>query len=282
MWNDVVQDVSFALRSLRKTPGFAAVAILTLALGVGANTAIFSVINSVLLRPLPYRNAEQLVFIWSTNGSPARGPLSPARFLDFRDGLSSLSNAAGICQFGVILTGGGPPEQIDASSVSSTFFDVLGARPMLGDTFHAGTAAERAVVLSYGLWVRRFGSDPGIIGRDITINGANRQVVAVMRQDFGWPGVTGGSTGGSSPELWIPGAARDIPRTPADNPAENLSADRTLGILRMVARLRDEVTLEQARREADVLAARLAQEYRTAMGVAAPRSCRFASNSSDP
>ena len=161
MWNDVVQDVSFALRSLRKTPGFAAVAILTLALGVGANTAIFSVINSVLLRPLPYRNAEQLVFIWSTNGSPARGPLSPARFLDFRDGLSSLSNAAGICQFGVILTGGGPPEQIDASSVSSTFFDVLGARPMLGDTFHAGTAAERAVVLSYGLWVRRFGSDPG-------------------------------------------------------------------------------------------------------------------------
>ena len=80
-----------------------------------------------------------------------------------------------------------------------------------------------------------------------------------MRQDFGWPGVTGGSTGGSSPELWIPGAARDIPRTPADNPAENLSGDRNLGILRMVARLRDGVTLEQARREADVLAARLAE-----------------------
>ena len=82
-----------------------------------------------------------------------------------------------------------------------------------------------------------------------------------MRKDFGWPGVTGGSTGGSSPELWIPGAARDIPRTPADNPAENLSGDRNLGILRMVARLRDGVTLEQARREADVLAARLAEEY---------------------
>jgi putative ABC transport system permease protein len=261
MWNDVVQDVSFALRSLRKTPGFAVVAILTLALGVGANTAIFSVINSVLLRPLPYRDAEQLVFIWTTNGSPARGPLSPARFLDFRDGLGSLSIAAGICQFGVILTGGGPPEQVDASSVSSSFFDVLGARPMLGNVFHAGTAGDRAVVLSYGLWVRRFGSDPGVVGRDITINGAARQVVAVMRQDFGWPGVTGGSTGGNAPELWIPGAARDIPRTPADDPAENLSADRTLGILRMVARLRDGVTLEQARREADVLAARLAEEY---------------------
>ena len=261
MWNDIVQDVSFALRSLRKTPGFAVIAIVTLALGVGANTAIFSVINSVLLRPLPYRDADRLVFVWATNGSSARGPLSPARFLDFRDGLGSVSTAAGICQFGVILTGGGPPEQLDASSVSSSFFDVLGARPLVGDVFHANTADDRAVVLSHGLWVRRFGSDPGIVGRDITINGARRQVVAVMRQDFGWPGVTGGLTGGSSPELWIPGAARDIPRTPADNPAENLSGDRNLGILRMVARLRDGVTLEQARREADVLAARLAEEY---------------------
>ena len=199
MWNDLVQDVSFALRSLRKTPGFAVIAIVTLALGVGANTAIFSVINSVLLRPLPYRDADRLVFIWATNGSSARGPLSPARFLDFRDGLGSVSAAAGICQFGVILAGGGPPEQIDASSVSSSFFDVLGARPLVGDVFHANTADDRAVVLSHGLWVRRFGSDPGIVGRDITINGARRQVVAVMRQDFGWPGVTGGSTGGSSP-----------------------------------------------------------------------------------
>ena len=278
MWNDIVQDVSFALRSLRKTPGFAVIAIVTLALGVGANTAIFSVINSVLLRPLPYRDADRLVFIWATNGSSARGPLSPARFLDFRDGLGSVSTAAGICQFGVILTGGGPPEQLDASSVSSSFFDVLGARPLVGDVFHANTADDRAVVLSHGLWVRRFGSDPGIVGRDITINGARRQVVAVMRQDFGWPGVTGGSTGGSSPELWIPGAARDIPRTPADNPAENLSGDRNLGILRMVARLRDGVTLEQARREADVLAARLAEEYPTATRTAAPPSCRSASS----
>jgi putative ABC transport system permease protein len=261
MWNDALQDVSFALRSLRKGPGFAVVAIVTLALGIGANTAIFSVINSVLLRPLPYRHADQLVFIWATNGSPARGPLSPARFQDFRDGLGSVSIAAGICQFGVVLTGGGPPEQIDASSVSSSFFDVLGAPPLLGDMFHTHAADDRAVVLSYGLWVRRFGSDPGVVGRDITINGAARHVVAVMRQDFGWPGVTGGSTGGSSPELWIPGAAGDIPRTPKDDPAENLSADRNLGILRMVARLRDGVTIEQARREADVLAARLADEY---------------------
>ncbi|MEN3339375.1 MAG: hypothetical protein V7647_3051 [Acidobacteriota bacterium] len=261
MLNETLRDVSFAVRSLRKAPAFAVIAILTLALGVGANTAIFSVINSVLLRPLPYRDADRLVFIWNTSGGPARVPLSPARFLDFRDRLGAVSIAAGICQFGVVLTGGGPAEQIDASSVSSSFFDVLGARPLLGDVFHARTAADRAVVLSYGLWVRRFGSDPGIVGRDIAINGARRQVVGVMRQDFGWPGVTGGSTGGSSPELWIPGAARDIPRTPKDDPAEDLGADRNLGILRIVARLRDGVTVEQARREADVLAARLAEEY---------------------
>jgi putative ABC transport system permease protein len=261
MWSDAVQDFLYSLRSLRKAPGFAAVAILTLALGVGANTAIFSVINSVLLRPLPYRDAGRLVFVWNSNASLARSPLSPARFLDFRDRLGSLSMSAGICQFGVILTGGGSPEQIDGSSVSSNFFDVLGASPLLGNPFHAGVADERAVVLSYGLWVRRFGSDPRIVGRDITIDGTARRVHAVMRQDFGWPGVTGGSTGGNMPELWIPGAVRDIPRTPAGDASENLSTNRTLGILRMVGRLRDGVTLEQARHEATVVAAQLAAEH---------------------
>ena len=260
MLASAIQDVSFALRSLRRSPGFAAVAILTLSLGIGANTAIFSVINSVLLRPLPYRDAQGLVFLWMTEG-PGRGPLSPARFVDFRDRMTSVSAAAGICQFGVILTGGGAPEQIDASSVSSSFFDVLGARPLLGDPFHTGSADERAVVLSHGLWVRRFGSDGGIVGREITINGAARRVVAVMRKDFSWPGVTGWSTGGNMPELWIPGAARDIPRTPADNLAENLSGNRRLGILRMVARLRDGTSIEQAQREAELIATRLAEEY---------------------
>jgi putative ABC transport system permease protein len=260
MWPSAIQDVSFALRSLRRSPGFAAVAILTLSLGIGANTAIFSVINSVLLRPLPYRDAQKVVFLWMTNG-PSRGPLSPARFVDFRDRMTSFSASAGICQFGVILTGAGAPEQLDASSVSSSFFDVLGARPLLGDPFHTGSGDERAVVLSHGLWVRRFGSDSGIVGREITINGAARRVVAVMRKDFSWPGVTGWSTGGSMPELWIPGGTHDIPRTPADNPAENLSGNRRLGILRMVARLRNGISVEQAQREAELIATRLAEEY---------------------
>jgi predicted permease len=261
MWTETVQDAAFAVRSLRKAPGFAVLAILTLSLGIGANTAIFSVINSVLLRPLPYRDAERIVFLWTSAGGPTRAPLSPARFVDFRDRMSSVTAAAGICQFGVTLTGAGAPEQVDASSVSSSFFDVLGARPLLGDPFHSGSADERAVVLSYGLWVRRFGADTGIVGRDITVNGASRRVAAVMRKDFNWPAVTGGSTGSSMPELWIPGAAYDIPRTPADNAAENLSGDRTLGILRVVARLRDGATVEQAQREAELVAGRLASEH---------------------
>jgi predicted permease len=261
MWADTVQDVSFALRSLRKSPGFAAVAVLTLALGIGANTTIFSVINGVLLRPLPYRDAGRLVFLWTSSGGLARAPLTPARFLDFRDRMTSVSALAGICQFGVTVTGAGAPEQIDASSVSSSFFDVLGARPLLGDPFHTNAADERAVVLSYGLWVRRFGADAGIVGREITVNGAARRVAAVMREDFAWPGVTGGSTGGGMPEMWIPGAAHDVPRTPADNPAENLSDNRVLGILRVVGRLRDGVTVAQAQREAELIAARLAVEH---------------------
>jgi putative ABC transport system permease protein len=261
MWAGTIQDGRFALRSLRKSPGFAAIAILTLSLGIGANTAIFSVINSVLLRPLPYREADHLVFIWNTGDGVARAPLAPARFLDFRERSSSLTGAAGICQFSVTLTGNGAPEQIDASSVSSNFFDVLGASPLIGDPFHPGTADDRAVVLSHGLWMRRFGSDAGIVGREITINGTSRRVVAVMRRDFSWPAVTGGSTGSSMPELWIPGALRDIPRTPSDNPAENLGANRTLGILRVVARLRDGVTTRQAQRETDLIAARLAVEH---------------------
>ena len=261
MWTDIRHDALYAMRSLAKTPGFTAVAVLTLALGIGANTAIFSVINSVLLRPLPYRDADRIVFVWTRTQNAARAPLSPARYLDFRDRMQSLTGLAGICQFSVRLTGGGDPEQIDASSVSSSFFDVLGARPLLGDPFHAATADARAVVLSYGLWVRRFGSDRGIVGREITINGTARRVAAVMAKDFSWPAVTALPNNGGGPELWIPGAGHDIPRTPTDSPTEDLSTNRGLGILRAVARLGDGVTVEQAQREADLISARLAAEY---------------------
>src|SRR4051794_32721961 len=163
MWNDASQDFSYAVRSLKKSPAFSAISILTLALGIGANTAIFSVINSVMLRPLPYHDAERIVFLWSSSPGMAREPLTPARLVDFRDRATAFASIAGISQIPLNLTGGADPERIPGSSVSSNFFDVLDVRALLGDPFHAGAADDRAVVLSYGLWQRRFGGDPAIV-----------------------------------------------------------------------------------------------------------------------
>ncbi len=255
------RDVVQAVRSLQRAPGFTAVALLTLALGIGANSAIFSVINGVLLRPLPYRDPGRLVFVWSSDAEGQPQTLTPGRFVDLRDQMTSITGMAGICQFAVTLTGGGDPESIDASSVSSNFFDLLGARPFLGDPFHGGTADDRAVVLSYGLWVRRFGADRAIVGRAITINGVSRRVAAVMPRDFTWPAITTVPGISAGPELWIPGAVKDIPRTPADSAAEDLSANRQLGILRAVARLAEGVTPEQAARDAALVARRLGAIY---------------------
>ena len=261
VWTELRQDAACAVRSLRKTPGFTAIALLTLALGIGANTAIFSVINGVLLRALPYRNPDRIVFVWSSNASLAREPLTPARLVDFREQLTSLTGLAGISHIPLNLTGSGGPERLEASSVSSTFFDVLGVPPLLGDPFHGGAADDRAVVLSYGLWVRRFGADRAIIGRQIVLNGSARTVMAVMPREFGWPAITALPTTGHGPELWIPGTTRDVPRTPVDRPDQDLSQNRTAGYVRAVGRLKDGVTVAQAQREAEMVAARIGRAH---------------------
>src|SRR3982751_6823941 len=185
----MTRDLYFALRTLCKAPAFTLVAVITLALGIGANTAIFSVIDGVSLRPLAYDHPDRLVFLWSSRASPMREPLTPARLVDFREQLTSISAIAGISQIPLNLTGIGEPERLEASSVSSSFFDILGAPAFLGDPFHGGRADDRAVVLSYGLWSRRFGADRGIIGRQIVLNGTARSVVAGMPRDFDWPAI---------------------------------------------------------------------------------------------
>jgi putative ABC transport system permease protein len=261
MWSDFRQDAAYAIRSLGRTPGFTATAVLTLALGIGANTAIFSVLNSVLLRPQPYRDADRLVFVWSTSTSLPREPLTPGRLLDFREQLSSVSALAGISHLSFNLTEGGEPERLAGSSVSSSFFDVLGVPPLIGDVFHTGRADDRAVVLGYEFWMRRFAGDRGIVGRPITLNGRARIVVAVMPESFEWPAITATPGNFPGPDVWVPGAVRDIPRMPADDPNQDLTANRRSGYLRAVARLRDGVTLEQAGREAEAIAARLAEQY---------------------
>lgn len=260
MWNDLRQDTSYAVRTLLSTPGFTATAVLTLALGIGANTAIFSLISSVLLRKLPYREPSRLVFVWSTSQFFPREPLTPGRLIDFREQLTSVASMAGISHVPFNLTGSGNPERISGSSVSSAFFDVLGVTPLLGDPFHAGTADDRAVVLSHKLWTTRFGSDRTIVGRQIMLNGTARTVVAVMPPEFEWPAITAmpGSFGG--PELWVPGVSRDIPRMPIDS-GQDLAANRRSGYLRAIARLKDGITIEQARHEAALIAERLARQY---------------------
>jgi putative ABC transport system permease protein len=261
MLRDIRQDLIYSVRSLGRTPAFTVVALLTLALGIGANSAIFSVINAVLLKPLPFPEAERLVFLWSASGTQPVN-LVPGRMIDFRERLTSIERLAGIGHLSVNLTGGGDAERLPASSVSSNFFDVLGARALLGEPFHSNRAHPDEVVLSYGLWVRRFASDPGIVGRDITLNGRPRRVTAVMPREFAWPAITSrGSSNATPPELWIPAAANDIPRTPADDPSENLSSDRRIGFLRAVARLKPGVTVAQAQSEIGALAVRLASEY---------------------
>ncbi len=205
-WSDAKQDAAYAIGSARKAPTFTVVALITLALGIGANTAIFSVINSVADF---VRCRIAVPSGLCSSGRPNRPPpceaLTPGRLVDFRDQLTSVSAMAGISQIPLNLTGSGEPERLNSSSVSSNFFDILGVTALLGEAFHASAADDRAVVLSYGLWVRRFGSDPSIIGRQITLNGSARTVVAVMPREFDWPAITAMPTTVNGPQLWIPG-----------------------------------------------------------------------------
>src|SRR4029453_16959689 len=149
MWTDFRQDAAYAIRGLRRAPSFTAIAVLTLALGIGANTAIFSVINTALLRPLPYAEGERLVFVWNSQDGRT-DTLGPGRMMDIRSQATSFSGFAGIAHLSYTLTGSGDAEKLVASSVSSSFFDVLGARPLLGEPFHTNAADPSAVVLTYG------------------------------------------------------------------------------------------------------------------------------------
>jgi predicted permease len=269
MWRDLHQDISYALRGLRRTPGFTAVALLTLAIGIGANTAIFSVVNAALLRPLPFKDPGELVFVWNrtTDGNP--NPFGPGRMMDFRAQATSFAGFAALSHISYTLTGRGDPETLAGASVSSTFFDVLGVRPLLGDPFHGGHADPNAVVLTYGLWVRRFGADPSIVGRAITLNRRARTVVAVMPRDFFWPFITATPTAGGGPDLFVPGGPGDVPRAAIDEDRD-VRDNRNAGYIRVVARLRPGVTERQADAEVRAIGARLSAQYpqdggRTAM-----------------
>ena len=183
----LARDCRYGLRQLRRNPGFAAVAVFTLALGIGANTAIFSVVNGVLISQLPFRNADRIVSVFEDMPDFAQGSISYPVFLDWqRDNRSFESMAAYRWANGTI-TGAGQPESVRARCVSPAFFPILGVNPILGRNFNADDdrrGADPTVLISAGLWQRKFGSDPNVIGKRLVVGGTGRTIVGVIPASF--------------------------------------------------------------------------------------------------
>jgi putative ABC transport system permease protein len=262
---DLLQDFRYGARMLGKKPGFTLVAVLTLGLGIGANTAIFSVVNAVLLNPLPYREPDRLIQFWETNPlkSWTQATIAPANLFDWQKQNQSFdeiaaymgSDKSGPGIAGLQLTGGGEPERVKALFVTGNVFSVLGVDAMIGRTLREEETREgkhTVVVLGHALWQRRFGGDPGIIGQTISLNGRNREVVGVMAPDFYFPS--------KEIEMWVPMGWN----------YEQIARLRRPHFLRAVGRLKAGVTTEQARAEMTAIASRLEEQYpdtNTQMGV---------------
>jgi len=249
----------FALRQLRKSPGFAVTTILTLALGIGATTAIFSLVNAVLLRPLPFPEQERLVSLQLADLEPgvpanAQEPLSYPDFFDWRAQSHSVAGMACYRHAGVTLTGSGDPQQIESQTVSAEFFRVLGVHPMLGRDFLPAEekAGAHVAVLSYPLWQSTFGSARAIVGSAITLDGHSYTVAGVMPRGFVFP------IQSPPPALWTTLADDAAVDKPGETP---LTAQRGANMVRVVARLKPGVTVAQTRAELSTIARQLAIQY---------------------
>jgi putative ABC transport system permease protein len=253
-WRSVMgafrQDCRYALRVLARQPGVTAVAVLTLALGIGANSAIFSAVNAILLRPLPYDDPDRLVTIWESR--PAEGVIdnvaSPADVLDWARMNSTFEAMAAMTATAVDLTGSGEPEKYFAGAVSPPFFDILRVRPILGRTFRAEEGIigkPRVVMLGHRLWSTRFGSDRAIVGRTLTLNGNPFEVVGVLPASFEFPDDT--------LELWTPLQMEGAPQ-----PLSRVSHQ-----FFVYGRLKPGVSLQQARADMERVGQLLQQQYPT-------------------
>jgi len=235
---------------LIRKPAFTAVVVLTLALGIGANTAIFSVVDAVLLRPLPFPGADRLALI--TGSKPRQGwpelPLSLPNFTDIKDTAKSFEGMAAWIASRINISGG-EPEQVQSAIVSSSLFSVLGVAPALGRSFSLEEDQQGippVAILSHSLWQRRFGSDPGLVGRTITLDGRSHEVIGILPPGFrflGFPGQT---------EVWLPFGLDPMPQR---------KYARGLNALGAVARLRKDATLRQARADLEIIAGRLQQAH---------------------
>ena len=242
----LLQDIRFGARMLMKNPGFTLIAVLTLALGIGANTAIFSVVNAVLLRPLPYPQPQQIVTLNETLlGKNWQGSASGPNFLDWHAQNQSFSALAAYYTNGFNLTGTGEAQRIPSAFITPDFLNIFGVTPAMGrmflpDEFKAG--GNNVVILSDGLWRRVFGGEPGIVGKPVTLSGQSFTVVGVLPATFQSP---------SNEELWTP--------LQADN--QILAGSRGSHWLQVFGRLKDGVALASARADMDTVAARLRQQY---------------------
>ncbi len=253
-----MQDLRFALRMLMKKPGFAAIAIMTLALGIGANTVIFSVVNAVLLRPLPYSEPDRLVWLWETipEKGVSRFRVAPANFLDWRNQNQSFEEMAAFSYSTVNLTGEGEPEQLAGCAVSSSYFRTLGVQPARGRAFFAEehqSGRGQVIILSDGLWQRRFASNPAAVGSTIMLDGTSFEVVGVMP-----PGIY----------PTRPLTAAKLPFNPADQQyflpmsiEGQRATNRRSHVFGVIGRLKAGLSVEQAQAEMNALGAKLEQKH---------------------
>jgi putative ABC transport system permease protein len=255
-----IQDLRYGMRMLLKNPVFTGVAIFTLALGIGANSAIFSVINTVLFRELPYEKPEQLVLLWGNNPRAQLAsrelPTSVGNFLDWRAQNQVFEQLAAFRAWPFIVTGDNKPERIWGARVSGNLFQLLGIKPALGRDFlpeEDAAGGTPVVVISHGLWQRRFGSDPSIIGKNLTVDGKSYMMVGVAPPDFGFPQAAGMPALLRFPEhtdLWMPLAFSDKEKV-----------NRTTNNLAVIGRLKPSATIEQAQADMGNIVNQLRQQY---------------------
>ena len=253
--DEAARDFRLALRLLQRSPGFTIVAILTLALGIGANTAIFSVIDSVLLRPLPYHEPDQLVMVWENNSQHPNphNTVSPPNFVDWQSRNTIFSSMAYIFDGRDNLTGNGDPQEVVVQDVSVNFFSLLGVNLLLGPGFtpeNGQAGHDNVVILSYGFWNEHFAADPAIVGKSIVLNGHPQTVVGVAPLKFQWF-IKDGSLTSAKPQMWSPFVF-----------PQSWSNHKDMGrFITVVARMKPGATYSQAQTQMTAIASQLEHEY---------------------
>ncbi len=250
---DLIHDIRYGFRTLLNRPGFTILAVLTLALGIGATTSIFSVINGVVLQPLPFRDPGQLVQVWTTQPENDRDNWSGATFIDVMEQCGSFEEFAGICGASLTLTGYDLPRMLMGASVTSNWFEMLDIGAWRGRVIISEVdlpGEDRVVVLRHGLWQTEFGGDEGVIGRSIELNGELYTIVGILAPGVGYP---------ESAQFWASSRYR-VPDPPFDFGGDP-STVRGAEYFNVIARLDDGVTLAQAGSELDVVGAGLRQQY---------------------